>query len=78
MGPGLQWNGHSGGPRILKTGAPVCDLSEHRAPARGVWGHAAPPPGKFWISDLLRSFLVYSWGEIAKAGRLTAKLGRCV
>ena len=22
------------------------------------------PPGKFWISDLLRSFLVYSWGEI--------------
>ena len=36
-----------------------------------------PPPGKFWISGLLRLFLVYSWGEIAKAGP-TAKPGRCV
>ena len=44
---------------------------------RGLGG-APHPPGKFWISDLLRSFLVYSWGEIAKAGRLTAKPGCCV
>ena len=29
-----------------------------------------PPSGKFGISGLLRSFLVYSWGENAKAGRL--------
>ena len=28
-----------------------------------------PPPGKFWISNLLRSFLVYSWGEIVKVGQ---------
>ena len=34
------------------------------APARGVWGHA--PPGKFYDFDLLRSFLVYSWGENCK------------
>ena len=34
------------------------------ATARGVWGHA--PPGKFWILDLLRPFLVQSYGEIAK------------
>ena len=33
-----------------------------------------PPPGKVWISDLLRSFLVYSWGEIAKAGDLLLNL----
>ena len=52
----------SGGSRILKRGVPVCDLSARR----GVWGHA--PPGKILISGLLRSFLVYSWGEIAKAG----------
>ena len=25
----------------------------------------ACPPEKFWISDLMWSFLVYSWGEIA-------------
>ena len=31
--------------------------------------------GKFWISDLLRSFLVYSWGE---TGRPTAKPSCCV
>ena len=61
----------SGGSRILKRGVPVCDLSARRAPARGVWRDA--PPGKFWISGFLRSFLVYSWGEIAKAGRHTAK-----
>ena len=34
-------------------------------PARGVWGHA--PQENFMIFDLLRSFLVYSWGEIAKS-----------
>ena len=44
--------------------------------ARGVWGHV--PPGKFWISDHLRSFLVYSWGEIVKVGRPTAKPSCCV
>ena len=33
-----------------------------KSPARGVWG--PPPQGKVWISDLLRSFLVYSWGKI--------------
>ena len=27
-----------------------------------------PPPGKFLISDLLRSFLVPFWGEIARVG----------
>ena len=30
---------------------------------------ACPPQENFLISDLLRSFLVYSWGEIAKVGR---------
>ena len=39
--------------------------------ARGVWGHA--PPRKFWILDLLRSFLVQSWGEITKVGWRTAE-----
>ena len=34
--------------------------------------------GKFWISDLLRSFLVYSWGEIVNIGRPTAKPSCCV
>ena len=38
----------------------------------------APARGKFWISGLLRLFLVYSWGEIAKAGRPTVKPGCCV
>ena len=37
-----------------------------------------PPNGNFWVSDLLRASLAYSWGEIAKAGRLTAKPGLCV
>ena len=45
-------------------------------PARGVWGHA--PPGKFLISDLLRSFLVPTWGEIARVGWPTAKCSHCV
>ena len=38
-------------------------------------GHAPPPPpkGKFWISDL-RSFLVYSWGEIVKLDDLLLNL----
>ena len=42
----------------------------------------APPtslhPGKFCISDLLRLFLVLSWGEIAKVWRPTAKHSCCV
>ena len=33
------------------------------------------PPRKFWISDLLRLFLVYSW---VKFGPPTAKPGCCV
>ena len=32
--------------------------SARSVPPRGVWGHV--PPGKFWILDLLRSFLVQS------------------
>ena len=35
-------------------------------------GLGACPQGKFSVSDLLRSFLVYSWGEIVKVGRPTA------
>ena len=35
-------------------------------------GHA--PPGKFLISDLLRSLLVPFWGETARVGRPTANL----
>ena len=42
----------SGGSRILKRGVPVCV-----ARVLGVSG--GKPPGKFWIFDLLRSFLVY-------------------
>ena len=42
----------------------------------GVWGHA--PQGKFWISDLLRSFLVYSSGEIPKGRWPTTKSKCCV
>ena len=37
-----------------------------------------PPPGTFLISDLLRSFLVPFWGEIARVGRPTAKSNHCV
>ena len=32
-----------------------------------------PLPGKYLISDLLRSFLVPLWGEIARVGQPTAK-----
>ena len=35
-----------------------------RAHPSGVWGHA--PPETFWISDLLRSLLVQSGGEILR------------
>ena len=35
----------SGGSRFLKRGVSVCDLSTHRAPARG--GLEACPPGNF-------------------------------
>ena len=38
------------------------------------WSGGMPPK----ITNLLRSFLVYSWGEIAKIGRLTAKPSCCV
>ena len=48
-----------------------------RAPARGAGGMPSLP-GKFWISDLLRLFLNYSWREIAKVGVSTAKPGCCV
>ena len=34
-------------------------------------------PGKFWISDLLRSFLVQSWDEIARVGEPAAKPSHC-
>ena len=34
-----------------------------------------PPPRKFFTSDLLRSFLVLFWGEIARGGRPTAEFG---
>ena len=36
-----------------------------------------PPQEIFFISDLLRSFLV-PWGEIARVGRPTAKPSHCV
>ena len=44
-------------------------------PSRGVWGHDSP--GKFWNSDLLRSFLVQSWDEIARVGEPAAKPSHC-
>ena len=44
----------SGGSRILKRGVPVCDLSARRV------GLGACPPGIFFNSGLLRSFLAYS------------------
>ena len=34
-------------------------------------GMVACPSGKILIFDLLRSFLVYSWGEIVKFGQPT-------
>ena len=49
--------------------------SVHVTDRRGVWhvgGHV--PPGKFLISDLLRSLLVPFWGETARFGRPTANL----
>ena len=51
----------------MKWGVPVCDLSARRALARGSGGMPPLSQEKFWISGLLRSFLVYSWDEIAKA-----------
>ena len=36
--------------------------------ATSVGYYTPSPPGKFSVSDLLRLFLVYSWGEIAKVG----------
>ena len=36
-------------------------------------GGKPPHPENFLISDLLRSFLVYCWGEIAKVRQPTAK-----
>ena len=44
-------------------------------PSKGMWGHASP--GKVWISDLLRSFLVQSWDEIARVGEPAAKPSHC-
>ena len=42
--------------------------------ARLLGGSGACPPGKFLISDFLRSFLVSFWGKIARVGRPTANL----
>ena len=42
----------------------ACTGRAPRAHPRGVWGHA--PPETFWISDLLRSLLVQSGGEILR------------
>ena len=58
----------SGGFRILKRGVPVCELCVRRASGKGGSGGMPPPPGRFLTSGLLRSFLVYSCSEIAKAG----------
>ena len=44
----------------------------------GSGGMPPPPPPPQGISNLLRSFLVYSWGEIAKAAQPTAKPSCCV
>ena len=60
----------SGGSRILKRGVPVCDLECVACPSLGAW---SPEKRKKKIFDLLRSFLAYSWGEIAKVGQPTAK-----
>ena len=53
-----------GGYRIRETGFVLVARQARalRARPRGVWGHA--PPETFWISDLLRSLLVQSGGEI--------------
>ena len=36
------------------------------------------PPGKFLISDLLRSLLVPFWGGTVRVGRPTSKSSHCV
>ena len=46
----------------MKRGVPVRKAHVTRLLGGSGPGHA--PQGKFWISDLLRSFLVYSWGKI--------------
>lgn len=33
----------------------------------------APPPKENFVSDILRSLQVQSWGEIARVGQLAAK-----
>ena len=48
-------------------------IKVHVARLLGRSGGKPPYPENFLISDLLRSFLVYCWGEIAKVGRPTAK-----
>ena len=40
----------------------IWKMGQSHTPSRGSGG--MPPPGKFWISDLLRSFLVQS-GNLA-------------
>ncbi len=51
-------------------------LPRHNTIARKAWllggSGGMPPPGKFWISGLLRSFLVQFRGEIAGVGRPAA------
>ena len=56
--------GSSGGSRILERGVPVTIKACVARMLGGVWGHA--PQENFMIVDLLRLFLVYSWGETAK------------
>ena len=60
--PGFMAGGFSGDPGILPMGVLTHNLKRgsfaRSAPPRGVWGNASP--GKFWISDLLKSFLVQS------------------
>ena len=58
----------SGGSRILKKAYSsvhlIAIVSEAKCSRQRVLGHAPLSPGKFWISDLLRSFLVLFWGEL--------------
>jgi len=63
----------SGGSRILKRG--VRFQYEIKACVAHMLG-ACPQPGKLLISDLLRLFLVYCLGEIAKVG--TTKPSCCI
>ena len=55
---GLMKGGFSGDAMVLDRGAHSGKWGgrTQSAQSRGVWGHA--PSRKFWISDLLRSFLV--------------------